>query len=102
MDMTDDHIDHMENYRHNYQDHLVNRCQSVFPQWQPHPHSPGCSQKILAEQNVDFFFFFFFKKRMGEVVRRCRLLRCNQMMAAFLHFAFVPNALTHLLESCHR
>lgn len=53
MDMTDAYIDHMENYRHIHQDHLVNRCLSVFP------HSPGCAHKMLAEQNVDFILFLF-------------------------------------------
>lgn len=81
MDMTDDHIDHITD--------IITKiiwCPdvSVFPQWQ---HRHGAPTKCLWNKML----ISFFKKRMAEVVRRCRLLRCNQMMAAFLKFALVPN-----------
>lgn len=91
----------MENYRHNYQDHLVNTCQRVFAQWLLHPHSPGAHKKCLRTKMLISFLKSARPKLWpaeiqpddGSISAGCV---CGQRSDAF---AWVMPQITHTMES---
>lgn len=93
--MTNDGEDHTENYWHNYQDDLTNRCYLMTEPWRPHAAWLRTRRELLLFSNVNFnsiliqvyaqralmFFFFFSGCALRMIVRSC-----SQVMAALAHF----------------
>lgn len=123
--MTHDGEDHTENYWHNYQDDLPNRCFLMTEPWRPHAariHTVANTTTHLVRRQHSFFFFFllaaflciqmliwfkvfhkvcFFSSVHSGCARRMSVSSCSQVMAALAHFSRATEASDAFASAAH-